>query len=207
MIRKFPPRGCQCNVRRNSRLDPLPDHAIGQTKVLAGGRDRMESLAANNDRDHVAPVLGALNVRCNPTAITRFVMAVGVFAVDLVRRGWARAHVRQERRKRLVPPLADSYATAAPMLEVMAGRTRAPFLHAEPRFVFGGHAGASFVAVNDVRFCTLRDERTVRAHVTRPFDSDTTARFRLPESQIFADDRSDFVAAVAPTPPRCSIAG
>lgn len=82
-----------------------------------------------------APLVHALFSGGGPSAVTRFVIAVYVNAVNRMLRGWARPHVLVEVLERLQPPIAHRDATTAIPREVFLRHSGATADHPGPRSI------------------------------------------------------------------------
>ncbi len=80
-------------------------------------------------------LIHSLSMSCCPSAIRRFVIAVGVNAVKGIS-SRAQSHVGKERLEAVKPALTDANASAAVAFEVFAARAIAPFAHIAPCFEF-----------------------------------------------------------------------
>ena len=103
--------------------------------------------AVNRHRTHVTLILGSLLYRCCPSAVSRFVVSVGVQPVDRMVERRAFAHIGKKRDKRVLPSLTDANAAPAILREVLVADLFAPRLHADPNTIGRASFAANFMAV------------------------------------------------------------
>lgn len=118
--------------------------------TLRGGvsilwRHRVPSALANSEPLEITAIIGLLFSRC-PSAISRFVVAVVVDAVDCESSRF-RTHIREEVFK-LLPPFANCYSTPAVILEALAFGIATAVKHRTPRVVFVSSLSARCVSVS-----------------------------------------------------------
>ena len=83
-----------------------------------------------------ASLIKALLLRRGPSAIARFVITIGVDAINRVLAGWARPHVGVEGGERFQPADADTHSTPAVPRKVLARDARAAVDQTSPRAEF-----------------------------------------------------------------------
>jgi len=89
-----------------------------------------------------ATLIDALSIRNGPSAICRFVIAIGVDAIQRMVRGWAQSHIREEILEGLQPSRTDANASATVLCEFLSRGIRTPLAQITPCFEFWrrGHA-------------------------------------------------------------------
>lgn len=73
---------------------------------------------------------------CGPSAVLRVVASIIVNTVKAVLVGWSAAHIGKKVVKRVIPPIADSYAPAAVVGIALCVRVVAAFAKMNPAAVF-----------------------------------------------------------------------
>lgn len=131
-----------------------------------------------------------LDLPCRPSDITRLVMAVVVYAIQRVFRGWAVANVGQKVHERSAPSLADANPSCAVVFKHAVIRIFATLFHRRPTSIFGCFSSIRLAGGMAVNGRTFDDE----------FCAQAAARLARPVQQPTSHDVC-FTPAVAATAP------
>jgi hypothetical protein len=105
----------------------------------SGELNQGDSLSAVED-EHVSPSVLGLLAPSSPSAIARFVVAVGVNSIKRVAY-WTRSHIGEKGRSARAPFFAHSNTSASVHLEPYRVRVVTPLFSLAPRTVFRGDSG------------------------------------------------------------------
>ena len=134
-------------------------------------------------RSHIVHLLSLRR----PSTISRFVMSIGVNAVNRMLRRGPRSHVGIEGTEVVTPSFAHRYPSAAVVMKNFRVRVVAPLDHARPYPVF---ARRLFIDAESMRGVAFRDA----------FNRQTSTRLRMSVAEICLLHRG-VLAAFAPTQP------
>lgn len=126
---------------------------------------------------------------CRPSAISRSVWTVVVYAVNAVIAGWALAHVRVEQLKGMAPAVAHGNTAASVISPHLGARVRAAADYTTPSLIFPTGAAAGCMAMLDTGG-------------RRPLFLQTATTAMLPLRQITAACRDDSTTGAFAAPCR-----
>jgi hypothetical protein len=186
-----------CDLGINASIYSLKRRADSYSKVLACMFDSLKLNAVDCHRDKSSAVFAALLLERRPSAIFRGIVFAWVEAINRMIGRRLSPHVGQERCEVVNPPIAYSYASAAPIVIVFALRVIASALHCKPSFVFNTNRFSAFFTVFCNSSSALVNKLAATSHFSSPLLCEASARLCSSGLSQVRAGRKDDIAAIA----------